>query len=308
MKRCVLTAMLTSLSGFAAPVEAIAMDEDTATGQEKIRVQHNAGRELICLCNDMWLLLSSVSNRKTADSAAPELRTMLERMVLLSDRLCSEGGQDLELLNEMHEQLEESLEELTSEFNSLCEARCFGSDKLITEFRFAVEVGMFTDECIALLDPPKPVLTDAETRAEFQRFKRLVEPDQAVLDTLKGVQDSSSAGSAAVQLCALSSTLNQLVPDKALAERNFSPENHVSARRAYRPIEPLLWGIRTEIVRIASLPGYHKKEFDLFSDALETVFRSLAETHYHFFDEVFDESFHSDLDEALQENSSTTSN
>lgn len=306
MKKCFITAMLTSLSGFAAPVESIAVDDDTTTEHEQISVQHSAGRELICLCNDMWLLLSSVSNRKTADSAAPELRTMLERMILLSDRLCSEGGQDLELLNEMHERLEESLEELTSEFNSLCEARCFGSEKLIAEFRYAVEVGMFTDECIALLDPPKPELTEAETRAEFQRFKRLVEPDQAVLDTLKGVQDARSAGSAAEQLCVLSVTLKQLLPDKALAERNFSPENHVSARRAYRPIEPLLWGIRTEIVRIASLPGYHKKEFDCFSDALETVFRSLAETHYHFFDEVFDESFHSDLDEALQENSTTS--
>ena len=290
MKKCFITAMLTSLSGFAAPVESIAVDDDTTTEHEQISVQHSAGRELICLCNDMWLLLSSVSNRKTADSAAPELRTMLERMILLSDRLCSEGGQDLELLNEMHERLEESLEELTSEFNSLCEARCFGSEKLIAEFRYAVEVGMFTDECIALLDPPKPELTEAETRAEFQRFKRLVEPDQAVLDTLRGVQDARSAGSAAEQLCVLSVTLKQLLPDKALAERNFSP----------------LFGIRTEIVRIASLPGYHKKEFDCFSDALETVFRSLAETHYHFFDEVFDESFHSDLDEALQENSTTS--
>lgn len=306
MKKCFITAILTSLSGFAAPVESIAVDDDSATEHEQISVQHHAGRELVCLCNDMWLLLSSVSNRKTADIAAPELHAMLERMIVLSDRLFSEGGQDLELLNEMHESLEESLEELTAEFNSLCEVRCFGSDKLITEFRYAVEVGMFTDECIALLDPPKPELTDAETKAEFQRFKRLVEPDQAVLDALRGVQDAGSAGNAAVQLCALSSTLNQLLPDKALVERNFSAENQVSARRAYRPIEPLLWGIRSEIVRIATLPGYHKKEFDRFSDALETVFRSLAETHHYFFDEVFDDSFHSDLDEALQENSTTS--
>lgn len=306
MKRCVLTALLSSLSGLATPVESIAADEVATPEKETISTQQNAGRELVCLCNDMWFLLSSVSNRKTADSAAPEMHRLLEQMIVLSDRLCNEGGQDLEMLNEMHVRLEESLEELTNEFNSLCNVRCFGSDKLITEFRYSVEVGMFTDECIALLDPPKPVLSAAEARAEFSRFKRLVEPDKAVLDALIAVQDARSAGDAAVQLCALSVTLNKLAPEQALAERNFAPESRSSARKAYTPIEPLLWGIRSEIVRIASLPGYHKKEFDCFSDALETVFRSLAVTHYHFFDEVFDESFHSDLDEALQENSTTS--
>lgn len=306
MKRCVITALLTSLSGVAAPAESLAVDGVAPSENESANAQHHAGRELVCLCNDMWFLLSSVSNRKTADSAAPEMRRLLERMIVVSDRLCNEGGQDLEMLNEVHERLEESLEELTEEFNSLCTVRCFGSDKLMEEFRYSVEVGMFTDECIALLEPPKPELTAAEARSEFSRFKRLVEPDKAVLDALIAVQDARTAGDAAVQLCALSVALNKLAPEQALAERNFAPESRSSARKAYTPIEPLLWGIRTEIVRIASLPGYHKKEFDRFSDALETVFRSLAVTHYHFFDEVFDESFHSDLDEALQENSTTS--
>jgi hypothetical protein len=177
---------------------------------------------------------------------------------------------------------------------------------LLTEFRYSVEIGLMGDDCSPLLEEPRPLLTENEAKSELLRMKKLVLPDKDVLIVLQSVNDAASAQSAAIRLQSIAARLNTLVPEEALAERDFAPKAGSRARKAYAPIEPLLWGIRTEIVRIASLPGYHKTDFDSFSEALECVFRSLAETHYHFFDEVFDDSFHSDLDEALRENATTS--
>lgn len=307
MKSKLLSALLMSLPGVALPeAEAELLRATEESTREEVQVQRDCGRELVCMCHDMWFLLASISDKKQADQAAPQFRTMIDRTIVLSEKMYTQGGQDVEILVEVQEQLADSLDELTEEFDSICKLRCYGSEKLIEEFRYSMEVGMFTDDYITLLDEPEPHLTESETRVELLRFKRLVEPDKAVLDALRAVQDSDSAGDVASQLHALSERLNDLVPEEAMQNRDFSPSAGKRARKAYEPIEPLLWGIRSEIVRIASLPGYHKTEFDRFSDALETVFRSLADTHYHYFDEVFDDSFHSDLDEALQENATTS--
>ena len=305
MKSQLLSALLMGLPGVAAPV-AGALPGAAESEPTAVQVQRDSGRELVCMCHDMWFLLSAVSDKKQADAAAPLFRSLIDRTIVLTEQLYKEGGQDVEILNEMQENLEDSLAELTDEFDSLCKIRCFGSDKLIVEFRYAMEVGMFTDDYETLLDEPEPHLTEAETKAELGRFKRLVEPDTAVLIALQNVKDAESAGNIAHKLQSLAERLNALIPEESLQNRDFSPTAGKRARKAYAPLEPLLWGIRAEIVRIASLPGYHKTDFDHFSDALENVFRSLAETHYHFFDEVFDDSFHSDLDEALRENATTS--
>ena len=305
MKSQLLSALLMSLPGLAAPVAEVlpnaADNEDAA-----VQMQRNSGRELVCMCHDMWFLLSAVSDKKQADAAAPLFRALIDRTVVLTEQLYKEGGQDVEILNEVQENLEDSLAELTDEFDSLCKIRCFGSDKLIVEFRYAMDVGMFTDDYATLLEEPEPHLNESEMKVELVRFKHLVEPDTAVLLALQDVKDAHSAGDIALKLQALAERLNKLMPEKSLQNRDFAPSAGKRVRKAYAPIEPLLWGIRSEIVRIASLPGYHKTDFDLFSDALENVFRSLADTHYHFFDEVFDDSFHSDLDEALRENATTS--
>lgn len=305
MKSRLLSALLMSVPGVAAPA-ADALGSTVDANSAEVRVQYDCGRELVSLCHDMWFLLSSVSNKKQADTAAPTFRAAIERAITLTEQMYNEGGQDVELLTDVQENLADSLDELTDEFDSLCKMRCFGSDKLIVEFRYAVHVGMFTDDYVNFLDEPAPHLTESEVRGELSRFKRLVEPDKALLEALRAVQDARTAGDVAVKLQALSESLNELLPATAVQNREFSPSADKRARKAYAPIEPLLWGIRSEIVRIASLPGYHKTDFDQFSDALESVFRSLADTHYHFFDEVFDDSFHSDLDEALQENATTS--
>jgi hypothetical protein len=84
--------------------------------------------------------------------------------------------------------------------------------------------------------------------------------------------------------------------------RDFAPRNQSVAREVLAPIEPILWAIRSEIVRIAALPGYEAETYDAFSDALDRVFECLAATHCNIFDSIFDSSFRCDLDNALQEN------
>lgn len=280
--------------------------ESYAPSGESGVTRPDPARELLCLCHDMWFLLSGVSNRQYADAAAPEFRRLLEATIALSERVYSEENLSAAGAEETHASLDESLDELTAEFSSLCAARCFGSEKLIAEFRYSIEVGLFEDDCAGMLQEPVPHLNEAETRNELQRMKKLLDPDREVLAALTSVQDARSAQLAGVRLLNVSELFRSLKPESVVATREFAPKADSSARRAYQPLEPVLWEIRSEIVRIASLPGYHKKEFDSFSLALETVFRSLAETHHHFFDEVFDDSFHADLDEALRENATTS--
>ncbi len=305
MKLPLFTALLLSVSAaFAAEERGAVMVQEVEPSVPSSHVE--PAKELLRMSLDMWFVLSGVYDKRSADEAAPQFRKLMDDAVALSEKVYSESAFEGEEESETHRRLDESLTELTEEFVGLCGNRCYGSEKLLTEFRYSVEIGLMGDDCSPLLEEPRPLLTENEAKSELLRMKKLVLPDKDVLIVLQSVNDAASAQSAAIRLQSIAARLNTLVPEEALAERDFAPKAGSRARKAYAPIEPLLWGIRTEIVRIASLPGYHKTDFDSFSEALESVFRSLAETHYHFFDEVFDDSFHSDLDEALRENATTS--
>lgn len=305
MRAKLLSALFMSLSGIVVPAEGASQNR-TSEEPGAPQVQPDYGRELVCTCHDMWFLLSSVSDKKTADSAAAQFRLLIDRTMELSEQVYSLELEEEEGLADMNELLVASLEELTEEFDCLCKMRCYGSESLISVFRYAIDIGLFTDDYVTLLDEPPPHLTESETKAELVRLKHLEEPDMAVLLALRSVQDAQSAANVAAHLQVITARLHELAPAESTQNRDFSPSAGKRARKAYAPLEPLLWGIRVEIVRIAALPGYHKKDFDSFSVALENVFRILADTHYHYFDEVFDESFHLDLDEALRENATTS--
>ena len=287
--------------GVEAPVEPTVQTEEAEASSEKTDPRLVASRKFMSLCNDMWFLLSGVADRADADAAAPRFRELLDASIVEVDAMFEPGTDSADIYEELDDGVAESLEDLTAEFSSLCTTRCFGSELLIAEFRYAVEAGMFTDDNMEYLEQPRPMLTEAETHTELVRYKRLVEPDRAVLDTLRAVQDSRTAGEAAVQLSLLAERLRALAPQQEVANRRFSPDSDATVRQAYAPIEPLLWGIRTEIVRIASLPGYDEESFDSFSDALEDLYRSLGDTHSHWFEDVFDSSFLIDLDDAVRE-------
>ncbi len=305
MRTKLLPALLLLLPGVATPAVSHVRDSESAT-QEVKTMPREYGCELLGACQEMWFLLSAVSDKKQADAAAPRFRSLIDKAIELSDVLYDLEQDGNELKPEMQERLSFLLDEMTAEFDSLCKLRCYGSDRLIAECRYAIEIGLFGDDFVARLDEPLPHLSEAETRAEIARLVDLEAPDIAILEALKAVHDSRSASDAVARLHAITERLIELEPDEKTQERDFSPAARKRARKAYAPLEPVLWAIRAEIVRIASIPGYHKKEFDSFSVALEDLFRTMADTHYHYFDEVFDDSFHLDLDEALRENATTS--
>ena len=293
MLRSTVAAMLLGLS-FPAVAEPASYDN------EKL------GHEMLKVTNDMWFLLSGVGDKQAADAAAQRFHELVKESERIGDKLYAQQALDIEALDMMHYRIAEVYESLSYEFESLCRARCYGSQRLIGAFRAAVTAGIFDDECMPGLEQPKPPFTETEARHELVRIRRLVEPDKAVLTALQEVKDANSATKAAETLSLLTSRLQKLLPDSTLANRTFADKSAPHVRAAFAPIEPLLWGIRSEIVRIAALPGYDDEPFDLFSDALDTVFQSLGDTHNTWFDEVFDESFRSDLDEALHENATTS--
>lgn len=288
------------LLGLSVPAVAESSGKSASGDDEKL------GHEMLRVTNDMWFLLSGISDKEEADAAATKFVALVQESETIGDKLYAQQAMDIEALDMMHYRIAEVYESLSYEFESLCKARCYGSQNLIAAFRAAVSAGLFDDDSMPELEHPKPPLSDAEARTELVRLKRLVEPDRAVLAALQTVKDAESAAKATEELSALSTRLQKLLPESSIAKRKFADKTAPNVRAAIEPIEPLLWGIRSEIVRIAALPGYDDEPFDLFSDTLDTIFQSLGDTHDMCFDEVFDESFRSDLDEALHENATTS--
>lgn len=310
MKNPFYTVGTALLLGFSIPAGAAVTVAERA--EEKATSTREAGgslgQELLRVTNDMWFLLSGVADRKAAESSAARFLSLVKEAESIGNRLYdSEGqGQDLEALDMLHYRIAESLEDLNTEFTSLCRARCYGSEKLIEAFHAAVSAGLFDEELLLELTMPKPPLSERETRQEIVRLKRLIEPDRALLALLREVKDVKSAEKCVERLLKLAERMNALLPDQSLANRDFAPSAERIAREVYTPISPLLWGIRSEIVRIAALPGYEDASYDAFSDALDAVYSVLGDTHSEWFDDVFDASFRTDLDDALHENATTS--
>lgn len=264
----------------------------------------SAGVRLLTITHEMWYLLSGVVDKASADAAAPRFRELVIQSGEMSEKLFDEDSQaqDVEVLEQdTTYRFAETYEDLSFEFESLCRARCFGSTQLISAFLEGMRLGVFSDDGAEQLRMTSIVLSDKEALSEIARLKNLEVPDREILRILSTVKDSGSAGLAAAELSAMVNRLRRYLPENRFQVGNFPEKKRAALARACGALEPLLWKIRCEIVRIVSLPGYDDDRFDSFSDALDSVFESLSDTHSECFDGIFDESFRSDLDDALHE-------
>lgn len=264
---------------------------------------------LLGVTNEMWFLLSGVVDKASADAVASRFNALAEESSRMSDELFDSDAQalDVEALDQDTYRIAETYEDLSYEFESLCRARCFGSAALTAAFVKAMRMGVFSDDGMEFLQTTSIILSEQGAHAEISRLKSLELPDRELLGILTKVRDAHSADAAAPELSKLTKQLRLLLPENRLRLSNFTEPNRASAVAVCTVLEPVLWKIRAEIVRIVSLPGYDDDSFDSFSDALDSVFESLSETHAECFESVFDASFRSDLDDALHE-SVTSSN
>lgn len=308
------------LGGIAAgQVVGVAPPSAQATGGTMSSLSsEQLGQEFLQTSTDLWFLLSGVRDKDDADRAAERFLELVRKVFALDELLSGMSSEPaaaamaeddeeqavVGMMDDIQVRILESFEDLNTEFESLCRVRCYGSTRLMTAFRQAVASGMFTDETVDLLAEPASPYSENEAMRELVRLKRLQEPDRAVLESLSRVKDKKSAVRAARELAILTTRLQQLRPDELQPRRCFADSMALKAQEAYAPLEPLLWGIRNEIVRIAGLPEYAAESFDHFSEALDSVFESLGETHHNYFDSVFDASFRTDLDDALHESAS----
>ena len=292
--------LLLALSLFSAQFAAC----KEAAAQENERL----GARLFQVTNEMWLLLSGVVDRPSADAAAERFRQLAEQSAGMSDRLFDETSKalDLETLDQDTYRIAEAYEDLSYEFESLCRTHCYGSSSLISAFLGAMRLGIFSDDSAEHLRLSSMMLNDHEAEVELLRLQSLVEPDSELLGILSRVMDEKAARDAVPELRDISNRLRRVLPSLHLDVRNFAEKHHHPLHEVCKKLEPLLWKIRTEIVRIVSLPGYDKEPFDDFSDALDSVFESLGDTHSECFEGVFDASFRSDLDDALHEEAPTS--
>ncbi len=263
----------------------------------------NAYRDLLVATNELWFLLSGIRDKADADKAARRFGELVHQVSQMDDDLVLMGDepQQQESLDQLRYQIMDAFCSVDSEFGGLCRVRCYGSQELVDAFQSAVAGGMFDADDLPLLEIHQP-FTAEEARIEMARIKKLAAPDKALLDCLRRVKDSDSAQRKTPELVRLAEALRGLLPERALQHRNFHNTSAPAVRAVCEPVEALLWGIRSEIVRIAGLPGYSDEPFDAFSDTLDTVYEALGETHSEWFDDVFDESFRIDLDEAYREN------
>lgn len=306
---------LSPVQGSIVPAAAEAAVQHEETQQERIY------REFLQTTTDMWFLLSGIGNGEEAGTAAPRFTELVNRICTLDEQLShasTESGLPAEVEAEVHEDAEtaavagaletlqvrilEAFDDVNAEFLSLCRVHCYDSSALIAAFAAAADTGMFSEEALAMLSPQAVPMSDMESEEELARLRSLEEPDRAVLSVLQQVKDAASAEKAAAALAQISRRLHNLAPQQPLGNRSFAERYRAGIRAAFEPLSPLLWGIRTELVRIAALPGYDTEPYDSFSEALNSVYEDLDATHSTYFQDVFDASFRADLDDALQEN------
>ena len=282
----------------------IALPVQPAVCQEVKKDNARIGLQLYQVTNEMWLLLSGVVDKASADAAAERFHQLAEKSSQMSDQLFDDESQalDVESLDQDTYRIAEAYEDLSYEFESLCRTHCYGSSALVSAFLSAMRMGLFSDDSAEYLQMSSLILNEKDAEVEIRRLKLLAGPDEALLRILARVQDAKSAGEVVPDLREISARLRRELPDLRLNARNFAEKERVDLLKVCKHLEQFLWKIRTEIVRIVSLPGYDKEQFDDFSDALDSVYESLGDTHAECFDGVFDASFRSDLDEALHEN------
>ncbi len=287
----VMSAAITLLLPALAAVQHTAQGGDGPAGQ------------LLRVTNEMWLLLSGVVNRETAEKAAAPFVKLAKESASLSDKMFDGDARalDVEALDRNAYRIAESYDELCQEFSSLCHSRCYGSPQLMQAFLQAMDLGVFSDEERENLNTSTRMLSEQEAVAELQRLARMGSEDSELLTLLTRVKDADTAKKVAPQLTTLAQRAMSGCPTLRLTTDNFPSPCHGQLLSVCRALEPLLWRIRTEIVRIVGLPGYDSEQFDVFSDALDSVYESLSKTHSECFDEVFDASFRTDLDDALHE-------
>ena len=307
MKKLLYIAGLSFALGQMTPVQAAAMLAEPPPASDEVTESQQLGLEFLRTASEMWFLLSGIGSRDDADAAAASFQELVKRTFELDNRLSSlplvtPDSECVGMMDNVQMRILETLDDLHVEFVSICRANCYESEALSKAFEAAVQLGMFAQDDMELMHHPAAPLTEEEARVEIARIRQLVAPDRAVLDILVAVQDETSASAAAPELQKLSQQLRRLLPELKRENREFAPASVVVAREALAPIEPILWAIRSEIVRIAALPGYEAETYDIFSDALDSVFESLGATHCVLFDSVFDASFRADLENALQEN------
>lgn len=290
----VMTAIFLPLLSFAA-VRSDGQSNDGAAGQ------------LLRVTNEMWLLLSRVTDRETAEKSAERFVKLAQESASLSDKMFDGDARalDVEALDRDAYRIAESYDELCQEFSSLCHARCYGSPQLMRAFLQAMDLGVFSDDERESLNTSTRVLSEQEAEREVQRLGKMIASDTELLDLLAHVQDAPTAKKVAPQLTELAKRAMDGCPAFRLTEENFLKQTRGKLLEVCRRLEPLLWRIRNEIVRIVGLPGYDSEQFDAFSDALDSVYESLSKTHSECFEEVFDASFRTDLDDALHEGLST---
>ena len=309
MRKLLYIAGLSLALGNVSPAQemtVLELDESmpaTADNEEAQRI----GDEFLKTTSEMWLLLSGISSREDADKAAARFSELVKLTFELDSRLSAlplvaPGTECVGMMDSVQLRILEALDDLHMEFLGICRARCYGSARLTKAFENAVALGLFAEADAEMLSLPTEPLSLDEGEVEMARLARLVEPDSAVLDILIEVQNEKDATQAVPQLDTLSRRYRMLLPASSVIHRDFSPIHKSAAQAIMAPIEPILWAIRSEIVRIASLPGYEAETYDLFSDALDMVFECMSAAHPTMFDSVFDASFRADLDNALREN------
>lgn len=310
MRKLLYIAGLSLTLGNMTPAQAMTvleLDEPAPVSEGNAEVQA-IGQRFLQTTSEMWFLLSGISCKTDADKAANRFTELVSRVFELDNQLSalpivSPESECVGMMDSVQLRILEALDDLHMEFLGICRANCYGSARLTKAFEKAVELGMFAEDDAELLKKPSEPLSEAESLKELERYGLLVEPDHAVLLVLSKIQDEKDATAAVAELHSLSLRFKRLLPSPAVLHRDFSASCKTSAEAAFAPVEPLLWAIRSEIVRIASLPGYEAETYDDFSNALDIIFESLGATHTVLFDSVFDASFRMDLDNALRENS-----
>lgn len=259
----------------------------------------NTTVRIVRVTDEIWTLLCGVVNKDTADKAAERFAELSRELWKLNEATFDGKAQDVESLDSETYRIADVYESASYEFDSLCRTHCYGSDALAKAFLKAMDLGVFGDAEKEKLQLTNVILANPAAREEIERLRSMKPIDTALYENLSHVKDAPTANKVVPRLESLTKQMNVLRPLHRYGVENFPTEYRAEAKAVFGELEPILWNIRDEIVRIAALDGYANEPFDHFSDAMDAVFELLSCTHGESFDEVFDTSFRIDVDDAL---------
>lgn len=303
-KSIVLTLMLLSMGAaqVSTPTSSVVQTRPSTVINLNEDVVIILGNKVQALAIELWSMLARIKSAKDADAQAAQFLVYAKEIAVLDRQLFDlsdvhKNSATQVAHDEMRKLIICSYQTLDDEFNSMYTVHCYGSEKMIEAFNQALNIGFFDISHAPTVIPVRLPLNEEEQRNEFERLKKLLIPDRAIIIELCSIHDEATAARATKNLLIQIATLHALNTPAAHLYRPFHNESK-EYKANNEAIIQLLWKIRSEYIRLVGVTALEGEIMAQLCNELDELYLCIEESHNLCFPIVFDSSFLSDMDDA----------